>query len=135
MVAELRGCLKYSTRVYSALQVFKTPRHRKEAIYDLIGVAKAHGCEGFVVGLPVTRDGSLDKPDSDSKQGQACRGFAYSLMKAADLNGLVVFLMDEGYTTMQAREEILEMGERGRGKVMICLHAEHAYSFVHVYIS
>jgi RNase H-fold protein (predicted Holliday junction resolvase) len=99
------------------LQVLKTPRRLKEAANDLVRVAQDHGCEGFVVGLPVTREGSLDRPDSDSKQGQACRGFAYSLMKVADSNGMTVFLIDEGYTTMQAREELFEMGERGLGRV------------------
>lgn len=106
----------------SILQVVKTPLRRKEAVYHLIRVAQDHDCDGFVVGLPVTRLGSLEQPESDSKQGQACRGFAYSLMKVADLNGMVVLLIDEGYTTMQAREELFEMGKRGLGRVRSLLY-------------
>eukprot|EP00891_Asterochloris_glomerata_P003424 jgi/Astpho2/3424/Aster-x1148 len=61
---------------------------------------KPAGADGFVVGLPVTLNGTLTRRNTDSQQGRRCRNFAENLHALAKRQGLPVYL----YTTGQSQQ-------------------------------
>jgi RNase H-fold protein (predicted Holliday junction resolvase) len=78
--------------------------------------AASAGCDGVVVGLPVTQAGSLRNRASDSQQGRRCRNFAVAVAALAHVRGLEVLLVDERGTTQQALEAMRAASGRGRGR-------------------
>ena len=82
------------------LQVIR--RRSKQADMELIeSLVEEHEVERIIVGHPVRLDGSVGE--------QACRVGAY----AADLQeavGVPVVLWDEGFSTVRAREAMIEAG-------------------------
>lgn len=70
------------------------------------------GCQGIVIGLPVTAAGSLSRRSTDSEQGRRCRNFSHNVAALGHSLGMRVFLVNERYTTMQAEELLLGSGSR-----------------------
>ena len=68
------------------------------------------GCDSIVIGLPVTSAGSLRRRQTDSQQGRRCRNFADAVAALACTRDLIVYLMDERGTTMQAEALVGALG-------------------------
>lgn len=60
------------------------------------------GCDGIVVGLPVTHTGRLADHDTDSQQGRRCRNFAQNVATLGADRDLLVYLVNERGTSLQA---------------------------------
>jgi RNase H-fold protein (predicted Holliday junction resolvase) len=103
------------------LQVMKMPYRLVDGAAQMVQLAQQHNCDSFVVGVPVTRTGSLQDSETDSQSGRRCRNFAHTLAMVAKPHGLPVFVVDERYTTMDA---LLSMSKTKRGtkyqKVCYC---------------
>jgi putative transcription antitermination factor YqgF len=77
------------------------------------------GCDGIVVGLPVSSAGALHRRASDSAQGRRCRNFAETVAAFAVKHGVVVMLADETGTSVRAEALMSDIGGRrthARGK-------------------
>ena len=79
------------------------------------------GCDGIVVGLPVTLKGSLDDFSTDSQQGRRCRNFAQSVATLASSWGLGVYLVDERGTTAEAELAMTLTGSRKADIAKVCV--------------
>lgn len=98
------------------LMVMKMPHRHVEAAARMVELAQKEGCDGFVVGVPVTRAGNLADSDTDSQVGRRCRNFAYTLALVACSHELPVFVVDERYTTMDAEEQMDQVGRKTKFK-------------------
>ena len=78
-------------------------RRPEKALEDLVKLAKEHGVEQLVVGLPRNMDGS------EGSRAELCRQFAAQLSEAA---GLPVDLWDERRTTVEAHAILHTGGKR-----------------------
>lgn len=80
--------------------------YRQEAVaQELTRLAKAHGVERLVLGLPRNMDGS------EGPRAQLCREFGTLLEEET---GLVVVMWDERRTTVDAHRILTETGNRGK---------------------
>lgn len=80
--------------------------YRREAVaQELARLAKAHGVERLVLGLPRNMDGS------EGPRAQLCREFG-TLLEAE--TGLGVVMWDERRTTVDAHRILTETGNRGK---------------------
>lgn len=80
--------------------------YRQEAVaQELARLAKAHGVERLVLGLPRNMDGS------EGPRAQLCREFG-TLLEAE--TGLGVVMWDERRTTVDAHRILTETGNRGK---------------------
>lgn len=80
--------------------------YRQEAVAQEIGrLAKAHGAERIVLGLPRNMDGS------EGPRAQLCREFGELLERET---GLEVVMWDERRTTVDAHRILTETGNRGK---------------------
>ena len=77
----------------------------------LLEIAREHGVGGFVIGLPISLDGS------EGPRAQATRAFTRNLVK---LTPLPVLLWDERLTTAAAERSLLEadVSRRRRSQVI-----------------
>lgn len=82
------------------LKSYTTPQ--SEIALQIIEIAKTQGCDGFIVGIPVTQRGSLSNPQTDSEQGKYCRSFANTLASLAGPRGFPVYVVDETGTSAEA---------------------------------
>ena len=88
------------------------PNRHIDAAEAMVAIAQKHGCGGIVVGLPVKRAGLLRDPDTDSQVGRRCRNFAITLaLVCRKYPPLLVFIVDEAYTTRDA-DEAMDLGSR-----------------------
>ena len=78
-------------------------RRPEKALEDLVKLAKEHGVEHLVVGLPRNMDGS------EGPRAELCRQFAAQLGEAT---GLPVDLWDERRTTVEAHAILHTGGKR-----------------------
>lgn len=80
--------------------------YRQEAVaQELARLAKAHGVERLVLGLPRNMDGS------EGPRAQLCREFGTLLEEET---GLAVAMWDERRTTVDAHRILTETGNRGK---------------------
>lgn len=80
--------------------------YRQEAVaQELARLAKAHGVERLVLGLPRNMDGS------EGPRAQLCREFGTLL---EETTGLAVTMWDERRTTVDAHRILTETGNRGK---------------------
>lgn len=80
--------------------------YRQEAVaQELARLAKAHGAERLVLGLPRNMDGS------EGPRAQLCREFGTLLEEET---GLAVVMWDERRTTVDAHRILTETGNRGK---------------------
>ena len=92
----------------------------------IVDIALEKGCDGLVVGLPVTRAGSLRDANTDSRVGRLCRNFAITLAAIAQRHSLRVFLVDEADTTKDA---VWQQSEAGRKKKRAAVRCFPLYLF------
>lgn len=78
-------------------------RRPEKALADIVALAKEHGVERLVVGLPRNMDGS------EGSRAELCRQFAAQLEESA---GLPVVLWDERRTTVEAHAILHTGGKR-----------------------
>jgi len=81
-------------------KAYTTPQ--SEIASQILEIAKIQGCDGFIVGIPVTQRGSLSNPKTDSEQGKYCRSFANTLASLAEPRGFPVYVIDETGTSAEA---------------------------------
>lgn len=80
--------------------------HRPETVaQEIARLAKAHGAERIVLGLPRNMDGS------EGPRAELCRAFG-ELLRAE--TGLEVAMWDERRTTVDAHRILTETGNRGK---------------------
>lgn len=80
--------------------------YRREVVAEeLACLAKSHGVERLVLGLPRNMDGS------EGPRAQLCREFGALL---AEMTGLEVAMWDERRTTVDAYRILTETGNRGK---------------------
>ncbi len=80
--------------------------YRQETVaQELARLAKAHGAERLVLGLPRNMDGS------EGPRAQLCREFGTLLEEET---GLAVVMWDERRTTVDAHRILTETGNRGK---------------------
>lgn len=95
---------------------FRTGNFRED-VKNLAAIAKTHGAELIVCGLPLNEDGT------ESVQSEKTRRFALALEQEA---GLPVVFEDERYTTRAARKDLNLLGvsaKRDKKKKAIDSHA------------
>ena len=78
-------------------------RRPEKALADIVSLAKEHGAERLVVGLPRNMDGT------EGPRAELCRQFAAQLEEAT---GLPVVLWDERRTTVEAHAILHTGGKR-----------------------
>lgn len=80
--------------------------HRQEAVaQEIARLAKAHGAERIVLGLPRNMNGS------EGPRAELCREFGVRLERET---GLEVAMWDERRTTVDAHRILTETGNRGK---------------------
>lgn len=79
-------------------------KKRKQDIAALTVLARSLGCEGFVIGIPLDRDGTRGKKAREVDQ------FADALREHS---GLPVHEMDERFTTVRAEQALTTMSVKG----------------------
>jgi RNase H-fold protein (predicted Holliday junction resolvase) len=79
---------------------------------SILAVAQQEACDAIVVGVPVTRQGSLQDRNTDSQQGRRCRNFAGNLATIAASADVPVFLADEQGSTVMAMHSLTSSGSK-----------------------
>ncbi|MGE0025387.1 MAG: Holliday junction resolvase RuvX [Hyphomicrobium sp.] len=83
--------------IASALETIRRTKFKDDA-KRLLDIAEAHAIKGFVLGLPVSMDGS------EGPRAQATRAFARNLNA---LSPLAILLWDERLTTVEAERMLI----------------------------
>ena len=96
-------------RIASGLVTLRRSRFKADAD-RLLQLAAEHGVHGFVVGLPLSLDGS------ESPRTQATRAFARNL---AQLTPLAILLWDERLSTVAAERSLLEADASRRRRAQV----------------
>uniref|UniRef100_A0A061QRF8 YqgF/RNase H-like domain-containing protein n=1 Tax=Tetraselmis sp. GSL018 TaxID=582737 RepID=A0A061QRF8_9CHLO len=76
------------------LSPLRTPRSLQQLAGEIVVIAERERVDCVIVGLPVTRRGLLNKPETDSQQGRRCRNLAFTLaaVAASSPTGLEILL-------------------------------------------
>lgn len=109
----------------TVLQVFKSPPRFVDGAKRLVEIAQQRGCDGIVVGVPLTPNQRLWDMQQDSRIGRRCRNFAHTVAmvsKAADLH---VFIVSERYSTAEATD-LLENNKRKKKKIQVLSYSSQA---------
>eukprot|EP00191_Tetraselmis_sp_GSL018_P019280 CAMPEP_0177592582 /NCGR_PEP_ID=MMETSP0419_2-20121207/8642_1 /TAXON_ID=582737 /ORGANISM="Tetraselmis sp., Strain GSL018" /LENGTH=171 /DNA_ID=CAMNT_0019083469 /DNA_START=443 /DNA_END=958 /DNA_ORIENTATION=+ len=86
------------------LSPLRTPRSLQQLAGEIVVIAERERVDCVIVGLPVTRRGLLNKPETDSQQGRRCRNLAFTLaaVAASSPTGLEILLCDETDSSTEA---------------------------------
>jgi putative Holliday junction resolvase len=95
--------------IASGLVTLRRSQFRADA-EQLLALAKEHGVGGFVIGLPLSLDGS------ESARTQSTRAFARNL---AQLTPLAILLWDERLSTVAAERTLLEADSSRRRRAQV----------------
>ena len=100
------------------LQVFRSPPQFVDGAKRLVEIAQQRGCDGIVVGVPLTPNQRLWDSQQDARIGRRCRNFAHTVAmvcKAADLH---VFIVSERFSTAEATN-LLENNKRKKRRIQV----------------